>query len=380
MNKKLYIPIFTFLALALYGISTLRKPAEATLPSASLVANLSEGGDFARANAPREWDFPTDMGAHPDYQTEWWYYTGNLESADGQHFGYQLTFFRRALVAADGRTERESTLGANQVYMAHFALSDVDAENHQAFERLTRGSAGLAGAESSPYSVWLEDWQVEEIGDGQYRLIAQQGEFGLDLILNNAKGIILQGDEGYSRKGEDVGNASYYYSQTRLETSGTVRTERGSFDVEGLSWKDHEFSTSALSEGQIGWDWFSLQLDDGSELMFFQIRRADGSIDPFSSGTYINPEGGTTQLERNQFEIRVRDVWVSPESGAEYPSAWEVSIPSLNLELEVEPYFNAQEMDVSYFYWEGAVKVSGSLAGSGYVEMTGYERSMEGEF
>ena len=380
MNKKLFIFLLISLSLALYIGISLRKPAEATLPSASLVANLSEGGDFTRAEGPRDWDFPADMGAHPDYQTEWWYYTGNLESADGQHFGYQLTFFRRALVSAEERTERDSAWGTEQIYLAHFAISDVEVEQHQAFERFARGSAGLAGVESAPYSVWLEDWQVEEIGEGQYRLVAQQGDFALDLILNDTKGIILQGDEGYSQKGEAPGNASYYYSQTRMETSGTVRTERGLFDVNGLSWKDHEFSTSALSEGQVGWDWFSIQLDDGSELMFFQIRRADGSIDPFSSGTYIDSNGGTTHLERNQFEIRVRDEWISPESGGVYPSAWEVSIPSLDLNLDIEPYFNDQEMNVSYFYWEGAVRVSGSLTGSGYVEMTGYAGSMEGEF
>ncbi len=380
MNKKLLIFLLVSLSLAIYFGITLRKPAEATLPSASLVADLSEGGDFVRADAPREWDFPADMGAHPDFQTEWWYYTGNLETADGQHFGYQLTFFRRALVAADERTERNSAWGADQIYMAHFAISDVDAERHEAFERFSRGSAGLAGVESAPYQVWLEDWQVEEIGENQYRLVAQQGDFALDLVLNDVKGIILQGDEGYSQKGADAGNASYYYSQTRMQTSGTVRTERGNFDVNGLSWKDHEFSTSALSEGQVGWDWFSLQLDDGSELMFFQIRRADGSIDPFSSGTYIDSNGGTTHLERKQFDIQVRSEWESPQSGGVYPSAWTVSIPDLNLELDIEPYFNAQEMDVSYFYWEGAVQVSGSLTGSGYVEMTGYAGSMEGEF
>lgn len=380
MNKKNLIFLLVSLSLATYFGITLRKPAEETLPSASLVADLRESGDFTRADSPRDWDFPTDMGAHPDYQTEWWYYTGNLQTDDGQHFGYQLTFFRRALVADEQRTERDSDWGTEQIYMGHFAISDVEAEQHEGFERFTRGSADLAGAESAPYRVWLEDWLVEEIGENQYRLVAQQGEFALDLVLNDTKGIILQGDEGYSQKGEDPGNASYYYSQTRMQTSGTVRTERGLFDVNGLSWKDHEFSTSALSEGQVGWDWFSLQLDDGSELMFFQIRRADGSIDPFSSGTYINPEGGTQHLDREQFEIRVRDEWVNPQSGGVYPSAWEVSIPSLNLELDIEPYFNAQEMDLSYFYWEGAVKVSGMLSGSGYVEMTGYAASMEGEF
>ncbi len=378
MKKKLLIPFLILFALFL--LFSRREAPEAPLPSASLIADLRAGGNFARANSPRSWDFPADMGAHPNYQTEWWYYTGNLEADDGQHFGYQLTFFRRALVAVEEHTQRDSDWGTEQVYMAHFAISDVESETHEAFERFSRGSAGLAGAESAPYSVWLEDWLVEEIGAGQYRLVAQQGELGLDLVLNDTKGIILQGEEGYSQKGEDAGNASYYYSQTRMVTSGTLRTERGSFEVSGLSWKDHEFSTSALSEGQIGWDWFSLQLDDGSELMFFQIRRADGSIDPFSSGMYVDAEGGTMPLEGSQFQIHVRDEWVSPHSGGVYPAAWTVNIPQLNLEMNIEPYFRDQEMDVSYFYWEGAVKVSGSLTGSGYVEMTGYAGSMEGEF
>ena len=269
--------------------------------------------------------------------------------------------------------------------MAHLALSDISAEEHYAFERFARGAAGLAGAQAEPYQVWLENWQVVQIAERKYHLTAYQDEITLDLVLEDLKGPIFHGEDGYSQKGPDTGDASYYYSQTRLLTSGSVQTGRGSYQVNGLSWKDHEFSTSALSSGQVGWDWFSVQLDDGSELMVFQIRREDGSIDPFSSGTWISPDGGTKPLEQEQFEIQVRESWRSPDSGAEYPADWILNIPSLDMNLKVKPYMVNQEMNVSYTYWEGAVNVNGTsedvpISGRGYVEMTGYATSMEGQF
>jgi predicted secreted hydrolase len=216
-------------------------------------------------------------------------------------------------------------------------------------------------------------------------MYAQQGDFGIELTLEAVKPPVLHGESGYSRKGPEPGNASYYYSQTRLQTTGIVTTGSGTYTVRGLSWKDHEFSTSALSEGQVGWDWFSLQLDRGSELMFFQLRREDGSIDPYSSGTWIAPNGETTHLAREDFTVRVEDTWRSPENSAEYPSAWTVTIPSLGLEVDIRPYLADQEMNVSYDYWEGAVQVTGTasdgeVTGSGYVEMTGYAEAMEGDF
>jgi len=319
------------------------------------------------------------------FQTEWWYYTGNLQSETGQRFGYQLTFFRRALLPTSEVIDRESEWATDQIYMAHLALSDINAEEHHAFERFSRNAVGLAGAQAEPYQVWLENWEVSEIAADQYHLRAQQADVAIDLNLEDLKGPIFHGEQGYSQKGPEPGNASYYYSQTRLRTSGWVQTADGRFSVSGLSWKDHEFSTSALSAGQVGWDWFSIQLDDGSELMFFQIRREDGSIDPFSSGTWISPDGETTPLERDQFEIWVRSFWRSPHSEARYPAAWTVTIPSLNTTLEIAPYFADQEMIVSYAYWEGAIHVDATVndilvSGSGYVELTGYATSMEGEF
>lgn len=350
-----------------------------------LIADIKTPVGFQRAEGPRDWSFPKDFGPHPDYQTEWWYYTGNLESEGGEHFGYQLTIFRRAVLPEVDRAERESAWATEQIYMGHFALSDVSTGEHYAFERFVRGAAGLAGAQTKPFQVWLENWQIEQIAETKYRLMAKQDEIALDIILEDLKGPILHGDRGYSQKGPEKGNASHYYSQTRLESSGTLQTHNGSYRVSGLSWKDHEFSTSALSAGQVGWDWFSIQLVDGSELMVFQIRRSDGSIDPFSSGTWISPDGEVILLERKDFEIQVEDSWRSPNTDAEYPSRWTLKIPRLDINLTVAPLLADQELNVSYNYWEGAVEVDGtaqgaSSSGSGYVELTGYAASIEGEF
>jgi len=355
------------------------------LPSSSLVAEIEIPVGFQRAEKPLEWEFPKDFGPHPEYQTEWWYYTGNLENEQGDRFGYQLTFFRRAVRPEGERIKRESDWATEQIIMAHFALSDIKAGEHYAFERFSRGAAGLAGAESNPYQVWLENWQVRQFSDGQYQLKAEQDGISLNLLLTDVKGPILHGEEGYSQKGPDKGNASHYYSQTRLETSGSVQTGNGRYQVSGLSWKDHEFSTGALSSGQVGWDWFSIQLDDGSELMVFQIRREDGSIDPYSSGTLINPDGEVIGLAKEDFKIQVQDFWHSSESGAEYPSLWRLEVPEIDLQLQVQPLISDQEMNVSYTYWEGAVDVTGKsngvlISGIGFVEMTGYANSFAGEF
>jgi predicted secreted hydrolase len=340
---------------------------------------------FRRAEVGQMLQFPEDFGPHPDYQTEWWYYTGNLVTESGRRFGYQLTFFRRALVPASAEAKRLSDWSAEQVYMAHFALSDITEDEHYSVERFSRGSAGLAGAAAEPYEVWLEDWRVREEAAGVYALYARQEGLEIDLILQDEKGPILHGQEGYSQKGSDPGNASYYYSQTRLNTSGEIGLNDETFEVAGMSWKDHEYSTNALSPGQVGWDWFSFQLQDDFDLMVFQIRRADGSIDPFSSGSLIGPNGMVNNLRREDFEIQVTDRWRSPDSGVEYPAGWMIVVPKYDLELLVSPSMADQEMDVSYLYWEGAVDVEGQRAGvaiegQGYVELSGYGASMEGEF
>jgi predicted secreted hydrolase len=340
---------------------------------------------FTRATGPAQLSFPADFGPHPDYQTEWWYYTGNLETADGRHFGYELTFFRNALLPASLTTARSSDWATNQIYMAHFAITDVDGQSFQAFERFERGAAGLAGAQAEPYQVWLDDWQVEQTGPDTYHLLAANEAVSLNLQLHDEKGPILEGDQGYSQKGPERGNASYYYSETRLDTQGEVTVGSETFSVSGLSWKDHEYSTAVLSARQVGWDWFSIQLDDGFELMLYQIRQADGSIDPFSSGTLIAPDGSTQSLNRADFEISSSASWHSPHSGADYPMGWQIRIPSAGIELKLEAYLQDQELNLTFIYWEGAVQISGShngqpVHGVGYTELTGYARPFNGKF
>ena len=351
--------------------------------SANLVGNVPPPDGFTRADGSYAWEFPFDYGPHLEYQTEWWYYTGNLQSADGRRFGYQLTFFRRGLIPPGDIVERDSLWGGNQVYMGHFALSDIAAQEHHGFERFSRGAAGLAGAQADPFLVWLENWEVVEIGKNEWRVKAEQDGISIDLVIADEKGVTFQGNNGYSQKGPEVGNASYYFSQTRLLSRGVVRIDGDEFQVSGLSWMDHEFSTSALSEGQIGWDWFSIQLADGTDLMVFQIRREDGTIDPFSSGTLVTARGEVIKLEEEDFDIQPESSWRSQRSGVTYPIAWTVRIPQHNLILEIQPFMNDQEMKLSYTYWEGAVNTRGKFSGrdvngTGYVEMTGYSSSLEG--
>lgn len=350
-------------------------------------AQAADASGFVRAARGQPLSFPADYGPHPDFQTEWWYYTGNLTGEDGRHFGYQFTIFRRAMQPPADRAERPSDWGADQVYMGHFAVTDAAGGRFHSFEKLARGAADLAGAQAEPYAVWLEDWRVEDVPGqpGVTHVQAAAGDVAIDLLLADTKGPVLQGDQGYSQKGPDPGNASFYYSLTRLATEGTVTVGGTAYPVEGLSWKDHEYSTSALASNQVGWDWFAIQLDDDTELKAFHIRQSDGSVDPFSAASFVDADGAVTHLSRDDFRIEVGKTWRSPRSGGEYPAQWTLTVPSLDLRLELEPWLADQELNVSYNYWEGAVRVSGERAGqpvsgNGYVEMTGYAGSMQGQF
>jgi predicted secreted hydrolase len=344
---------------------------------------------FARAEGPQPLIFPADHGPHEAYQTEWWYFTGNLTAATGEQFGYQLTFFRRAVAPPLARPTRASAWGTDQVYMAHFAVTDAAGGTHHSFERFSRGAAGLAGAQAEPFRVWLEDWEAAGPTIGQARLRAAvvegERELRLDLTLRDLKGPILQGDRGYSRKGPEPGNASYYYSLPRIETAGTIVTRGQTWAVAGLSWMDHEFSTSALGPELAGWNWFSLQLSDGSEVMLYALRRTDGSRDPFSSGALIAADGATRVLTPDEFTIQATGAWRSPRTGGRYPAGWVLTLPRADLRLTVTPLVADQEMRTSLPYWEGAVQVGGTaggraISGRGYVELTGYARSLQGQF
>ena len=357
---------------------------EAADKGARSVADALRSGDtsgFARAYTARKFVFPVDHGPHPDYKHEWWYVTGNLRADTGRQFGFQLTFFRFGLKPEIAK--RASSWATSQLYMAHFTLSDVAAEKFHHFERFSRGAAGLAGAQATPLRVWLEDWFLEgQVGEPaeampSLRLYARSDDIAIDLVGASAKPIVLHGEGGLSRKSATPGNASYYYSATRLRTNGLVQIGKQRFTVEGLSWLDREWATSALDGDQIGWDWFALQLADGYELMFYRLRMRDGSAHAFSRGTLVAPDGSVRQLAPDDVQLEVRDYWTSARTGTRYPSRWQLGILDYDMRLQIEPYLADQELDVSVRYWEGAVKVTGTrsnlpVRGHGYVELVGY--------
>jgi predicted secreted hydrolase len=334
--------------------------------------------NWREAQAGYVWSFPQDHAAHPPYRTEWWYYTGNLETAEGRRFGYQLTFFRTGVTPTPTTA---SQWAVRDLYMAHFALSDIDNQQFVFFERLNRAGVDWAGTDTTAYRVWNEGWEARLEGD-THVLSASDGAVTLALRLSPEKQPVLHGKAGFSQKGASAGNASHYYSLTRLRTSGTLQVEGKTYAVTGLSWMDHEFGTSFLEKDQVGWDWFSLQLQDGRELMLFQIRRADGMIDPQASGTLVQADGSTTHLSAQEFSLVPQQYWQSPESGARYPIAWTLTIPNYEMQLRVKAALPNQELrtaaSTGVTYWEGSIELDGTTAnrevhGRGYLEMTGYD-------
>lgn len=379
------VPLVVASGLAVWLATQALKPAPPAQVGADVVGYLSGAAaeGFARVTGPQSLAFPRDEGPHNAYQTEWWYYTGNLASpADGRRFGFQLTFFRRAQrPPATAPTPDGSAWRADQVYLAHFALADVGEGRFRSAERLERGALGLAGATADPFRVWVDDWSAARAGGTDRQpvtvLRARDGDAGLDLRLEPLKDRVLHGERGFSPKGPEPGNASMYLSFTRLAATGTLVAGGLQLPVEGLAWMDHEWSTSALAADQLGWDWFSLQLDDGRELMLFQLRQADGGVAASSSGSLIGADGRLRHLTRADFSLTVTDRWTSPRTGGRYPSGWRLAVPSADLDLVLRPQLADQELAVGLRYWEGAVRVSGRgaagpVAGYGYAELTGY--------
>ena len=338
---------------------------------------LNEDNDegLAKALTVRDFSFPEDHGPHPDFRNEWWYITGNLDGPDGRRFGFEITIFRFSLTSTP--PERDSNWRTNQVYIAHLAVTDADRDRFYVAERFSRGALGLAGAQAKPFRVWIDDWEIaSNTADSSWRVRAGDDEIALDLALTPLRQPVLNGDRGLSRKASSIESASYYYSITRLETDGVLTINGDEYHVSGLSWLDREWSTSALAGDQIGWDWFALQLSDGTDLMLYKIRKLDGTADKNSSGTLSTGSGETVGLKLDDFEIVVNNTWESPEGGT-YPSGWTLRLAEQDLELSVVPVISDQELFTTVRYWEGAVDVTGTrggerVGGRGYVELTGY--------
>jgi len=308
--------------------------------------------------------------------------TGNLDGQNDERFGFELTIFR-FLLAPPIEREVASRWQSNQVYIGHFAITDVGNEQFHVAQRFSRSSMGLAGARVEPFRVWVEDWSIAagSSAPGTWRIQAADQDMLLDLNLTQRKPPVLNGQDGLSQKSAEPGNASYYYSVSRLQAEGLLQIGTQRFAVNGLSWLDHEWSSSALSTDQAGWDWFALQLNDGSELMLYQLRQLDGSRDPFSAGTWISRNGDSRHLDAAEFTIKITQFWDSP-LGGRYPSGWQVSVPGIDLQLDVQPVIDNQELNTTVLYWEGAVDISGKrngvdVGGRGYVELTGYAENSE---
>jgi predicted secreted hydrolase len=329
--------------------------------------------------------FPADHASHPEYRLEWWYYTGNLATAAGRRFGYQLTFFR---VGVNIAPPSPSRWAIRDLFMAHLAITDIEAGKYFASEKLARPGVGTADARTETYRVWNGSWGAR-LENGRHVLQAESfaPPIALDLQLEEGKPPVLQGEAGYSQKGPAPGNASHYYSLTRMPTTGSLTIDGKRHQITGQSWMDHEFGTSFLEPGQVGWDWFALQLDDGTDVMLYAMRRGDGSADPHSSGTLAPPSKATTRLRAADFSLQPGRTWTSKATRGSYPVEWAVAVPGAQLLLTVQAALDGQEMSgvSGVSYWEGAVEVRGTKAGEpitgrGYLEMTGYAGPPMGQF
>ncbi len=347
-------------------------------------------GTFESAKPGYHFSFPKDHGSHPTFRTEWWYFTGQLQSGDGKEYGYELTFFRQGSDNPEV-LKNPSRWAPRHLYLAHFAMTDIPQKRFYYHDRMSREAIGRAGAKTDRLEVWIDPWRAVQEGETIHLQAEEKpssgkeahGGWKIDLTLSPAKPPVIHGEDGISKKGEEAGQASHYYSFTRLETKGSLWIDGKEEKVTGASWMDHEFGSSILNSHQVGWDWFSIQLEDGSEYMFFQIRRDNGEKDRASSGTVVSPDGRSRHLTADQFTLTPVQYWKSPASRANYPVGWKIEIPSEQLSLESQPVLAEQELITSkstrITYWEGASRFNGTkggkpMTGKGYVELTGYAK------
>jgi predicted secreted hydrolase len=344
----------------------------------------ASGEPYQLAVPGYRYQFPRDHFNHPEFQTEWWYYTGNLKATDGHRFGFELTFFRHGVVRdVPKNAAKSSAWDVHDVYFAHLALSDLDGGTFYHTRRTNRAGPGIAGISESSGRIWNGNWQIKwKNNEQELRAVAEQ--FHLYFRMRSEKKPIIHGENGVSQKDDGPGRASHYISLTHLTTTGSIELFAKRFNVSGLAWMDHEFFTNQLGEEQTGWDWLSLQLDNKTELMLFRIRRKGESMDRFSAGTFVDAQGKATHLNVTQFTLEpLGETWKSPATNAVYPIRWKIAIPGLGIALEARTLLASQELTGNTRfvpnYWEGAILVDGkershSLGGAGYLEMTGYDR------
>jgi predicted secreted hydrolase len=320
-----------------------------------------------------QFQFPRDHFNHPDFRTEWWYYTGNVQAENGHRYGFELVFFRQG--ERRGPAENFSAWRIDDLYLAHLALTDIDSKRFRYYTRLNRAGPGIAGVSLEKSRIWNGNWEsFWDLRSGAQTLTATAADIRFQFRLTPRKPPIINGENGISQKADGAGQASYYVSFPRLAVKGTLNGTA----VTGSAWMDHEWFTAQLADNQVGWDWFSVQLDNGADVMLFRLRRADGSIDPHSAGTYIDPEGHPTHLKQSDFSLEPVALWHSPHTRASYPVRWRIQVPGWKLSLECNASLADQELSaedgIGNTYWEGAVQYTGSTTGVGYLEMTGYAK------
>ena len=350
--------------------------------TAILLLAWPAAGLYKQATPGYRYEFPRDHFNHEDFQTEWWYYTGNLTASDGQTFGFELTFFRQGVNHPAAQT---GAWDIRDVYLAHLALSDLNGEKFYHAERINRAGPGIAGVNEAEKRIWNGNWSARWNGE-QQQLDAVEDRLSLSLRLAPQKEPVVHGENGISQKAAGAGHASHYISLTRLKTEGTIRVAEKTYAASGLAWMDHEFFTEQLAPDQAGWDWFSVQLGDNTELMLYRLRKKDGSVDPYSAGTFVDAKGHATHLRSMDFVVvPTGERWKSPETSAIYPVAWSIAVPALALQLNVETSLKAQEfashLRISPNYWEGAMRFEGkrqntAVHGVGYLEMVGYDAAV----
>jgi predicted secreted hydrolase len=321
---------------------------------------IAAGFAYREALPGYRYQFPRDHFEHEDFRTEWWYYTGNVTDERGERFGFELVFFREGERHTD---VSKSAWVVQDLYLAHAALTDARGKRFVYEERLNRAGPGLAGASYWNNRVWNGNWSAQWDGDNQ-TLDALAERFRFHLRLKPEKPFVIQGENGVSQKSEGRGRASCYVSFPLLAVSGTIQSGGAAHTVTGRAWMDHEWFTEQLATDQVGWDWFSVQLDDRTEFMLFELRRKDGSVDPYSSGTFIDASGNARHLRRGDFSLEPVSYW------GKYPVEWHLRVPSMHVDLTCRAVIPDQKLAS---YWEGAVNYSGTQTGVGYLEMTGYD-------